>query len=218
MADVLEKQLLAATQIIEQQVDTEIENMEKMDEDDFEVLRRKRLEHLKKAQQQKDEWLQIGHGTYEELADEKEFFSACKKSKNMVCHFYRNSTFFCKVVDKHLTTLAPKHIETRFVKIDAERCLFLVERLRIKVMPTICLVRDGKTVDYIVGLDDLGGREDFPTEMLEWRIAQANVINYSGDLMSPPVAGKAGKGSVLGKPSKKTIRGKTEDDDDSDDE
>lgn len=97
MENVLEQQLLAATQMIEQQVDAEIENLEKMDEDDFEMLRRKRLESLKKSQHQKDEWLQNGHGKYEEIADEKEFFSACKKSKNMVCHFYRNSTFYCKV-------------------------------------------------------------------------------------------------------------------------
>ena len=97
MANAIEQQLLAATQMIEQQVDAEIQNLEKMDEDDFEALRRKRLEGLKKAQLQKDEWLQNGHGKYEEVADEKEFFNACKKSKNMVCHFYRDSTFYCKV-------------------------------------------------------------------------------------------------------------------------
>lgn len=117
-----------------------------------------------------------------------------------------------------MAALAPKHIETRFVKIDAERSKFLVERLRIKVMPTVCLVKDGKTVDYIVGLDDLGGKEDFPTEMMEWRIAQAGVINYSGDLLTPPVAGAAAKKAAISKASKKTIRGKVDDDDDDDDD
>lgn len=218
MENAIEQQLLAATQMIEQQVDAEIQNLDKMDEDDFEALRRKRLEGLKKAQHQKDEWLQNGHGKYEEIGDEKEFFSACKKSKNMVCHFYRNSTFYCKIIDKHLTALAAKHLETRFVKIDAERSKFLSERLRIKVMPTVCLVKDGKTVDYVVGLDDLGGKEDFPTEMMEWRIAQAGVINYSGDLSTPPVAGAAAKKTAITKASKKTIRGKVDDDDDDDDD
>lgn len=114
--------------------------------------------------------------------------------------------------------MAAKHIETRFVKIDAERSKFLVDRLRIKVMPTVCLVKDGKTVDYIVGLDDLGGKEDFSTEVMEWRIAQADVINYSGDLLTPPVAGAAAKKAAVSKASKKIIRGKVDDDDDDDDD
>lgn len=36
------------------------------------------------------------------------------------------------------------------------------------------------------GFDDLGGRDDFPTEMLEWRLGCAAVINYSGNLLEAP--------------------------------
>ena len=216
LQEAMGNQLLQATQIMEQQVDAEINRLDHMEEDDFEQLRRKRMMQLKKAQEQKQEWLAQGHGKYEEIADEKEFFDVSKKSKNMVCHFYRDSTFRCKIIDKHLNILAPKHIETKFVKINAEKCPFLVERLRIKVMPTICIAKEGKTVDYIVGFDDLGGHDEFPTEMLEWRLGGADVINYSGDLMTPPIAGQLSKKSLLGPQKKKTIRGR--DDDDSDDD
>lgn len=186
MQNALEGQLLKATQVVEQQLDAEIERLDKFDEDDFEVLRQKRMDALKKSQQQKQEWMSQGHGKYSEVADEKEFFDACKKSKKVVCHFYRDSTFRCKIVDKHLEILAPKHLETKFIKIDAEKCKFLVDRLRIVVLPTICMAIEGKTQDYIVGFDDLGGKDEFPTEMLEWRLGRANVINYSGDLVNPP--------------------------------
>lgn len=186
MQNALEGQLLKATQVVEQQLDAEIERLDKFDEDDFEVLRQKRMDALKKSQQQKQEWMSQGHGKYSEVADEKEFFDACKKSKKVVCHFYRDSTFRCKIVDKHLEILAPKHLETKFIKIDAEKCKFLVDRLRIVVLPTICMAIEGKTQDYIVGFDDLGGKDEFPTEMLEWRLGRANVINYSGDLVTPP--------------------------------
>jgi len=222
MENVLEQQLLAATELIEKQVDAELEQLEKLDEDDLEALRLRRLQAMKSAEKRKQDWLSLGHGKYEELADESEFFAASKKSKNLVCHFYRDSTPTCKIVDKHLAALASKHVEARFVRINAERCHFLVERLRIKVMPTICLARDGKTVDYVVGLDDVGGREDFPMEMLEWRIAQSGVIEYSGDLLQPPVSmtGSTGlkglSGILAGKSKQKTIRGR--DDDDSDDD
>jgi hypothetical protein len=127
-----------------------------------------------------------GHGEYTELADEKEFFEVSKKSENIVVHFYRDSTERCKIVDKHLKILAPKHIETRFCKVNAEKCPFLTQRLRIKVIPTIALICDSKTKDFIVGFTDLGNCDDFSTDMLEWRLGQSAVINYTGDLMSPP--------------------------------
>jgi len=219
MENALEKQLLAATLAVEQQVDAEIERLEKAadDEDELEVLRRKRLESMKVAEKQRQEWLASGHGVYEELADESEFFAASKKSRFFVCHFFRSSTPRCKIVDKHLSLLAVRHVETRFSRMDAERAKFLVDRLRIKIMPTVCLAKDGKTVDYIAGFDDLGGIDDFSTEMLEWRIARAGVIEYSGDLLNPPLPGGAGaKPKILGHSTNKTIRGR-QDSDDSDD-
>jgi len=217
MENPLEKQLLAATLEVEKQVDAELERLEKAvdDEDELEVLRRKRLESMKSAQKQRQEWLASGHGVYEELADESEFFAASKKSRFFVCHFFRSSTPRCKIVDKHLALLAPRHVETRFARIDAERAKFLVDRLRIKIMPTICLAKDGKTVDYIAGFDDLGGIDEFSTETMEWRIARAGVIEYSGDLLNPPLPG-ATKPKLLGHGTKKTIRG-GQDSDDSDD-
>jgi len=84
-------------------------------------------------------------------------------------------------------------------------------------MPTICLAKDGKTVDYIAGFDDLGGIDDFSTEILEWRIARAGVIEYSGDLLNPPLPGST-KSKLLGHTTKKTIRGQDSDDSDDDDD
>lgn len=50
--------------------------------------------------------------------------------------------------------------------------------------------------------------------MMEWRIAQADVINYSGDLMTPPdqAGRKTTTTSIIGKPKVKTIRGGKQDD------
>ena len=58
----LSEQLAQAAKIVENQLDAEIERLDKMDEDDYEVLRQKRLMALKKAQTQKQEWLHMGHG------------------------------------------------------------------------------------------------------------------------------------------------------------
>jgi len=83
------------------------------------------------------------------------------------------------------------------------------------VIPTIALVKDSKTKDFIVGFTDLGNCDDFSTEMMEWRIAMAGVIEYAGDLMNPPDKKKKPK-NLFGVP-KKNIRGR-DDDSDIDDE
>lgn len=98
----------------------------------------------------------------------------------MVCHFYRNATERCQIFDMHLGKLAQAHPETRFVKIDAEKAPFLCERLRIIMLPTLALVVKGKVKDYIVGFDDLGGDDDFDTEVLEWRLGQSGMLDYTG--------------------------------------
>ncbi|KAJ8675830.1 hypothetical protein QAD02_011616 [Eretmocerus hayati] len=171
---------------VERQLDSEIEKLDNLNIDDIDKLREQRLKDMKKLQQQKQLWLTLGHGEYSELSEEKEFFETCKKSDKVVCHFYKNGTERCKIVDMHLNILCKKHIETKFVKLDVEKCPFLTGRLKIKVIPTIALVVDSKTKDYIIGFTDLGNCDDFSTEVLEWRIAQPGAINYNGDLMYPP--------------------------------
>lgn len=197
---------------VEEQVDSELSKLNELEEDDLERLKEKRLEALKKAQKQKQEWLSKGHGEYREIPSEKDFFGEVKESKKVVCHFYRDSTFRCKILDKHLSILAKKHVETKFLKLNVEKAPFLSERLRIKVIPTLALLIDGKTKDYVVGFTDLGNTDEFSTEMLEWRLGCADVISYSGNLMEPPTDTKRAV-TKFTKVEKKTIRGRGYDSD-----
>lgn len=64
------------------------------------------------------------------------------------------------------------------------------------------------------GFDELGGTDDFSTELLEWRLGCAAVINYTGNLLEPPVQG-CDKRQVTFH-SKKTIRDTAVDSSDSD--
>lgn len=209
MANMLENQLAAVTQVIEKQLDDQLDRFDNLDKDDLKVLREQRIREMKDLNQKKQEWLKNGHGNFTELADEKEFFEVSKKSPNIVCHFYRDSTERCRIVDMHLKILASKHVEAKFCKVNAEKSPFLTQRLRIKVIPTIALIKDSKTKDFIVGFTDLGNCDDFSTDMLEWRIAQSGAIDYKGDLMTPPDVKKK---TYINRP-KKTIRGGYDSDD-----
>ncbi|XP_029967473.1 thioredoxin domain-containing protein 9 [Salarias fasciatus] len=210
--DIIAKALEQSAKLVEEEVDAQLTKLNEMDEDDLERLKERRLEALKKAQKQKQEWLSKGHGEYTEISSERDFFTEVKENKNVVCHFYRSSTMRCKILDKHLAILAKKHLETKFIKLNAEKAPFLSERLRIKVLPTLALVLDGKTKDYVVGFTDLGNTDDFSTEVLEWRLGCASIINYSGSLLEPPTKTQR-SGSKFSRVEKKTIRGRGYDSD-----
>jgi hypothetical protein len=55
-----------------------------------------------------------------------------------------------QVLDKHLSILAKQHVETRFIKVHAEKAPFLTEKLRIVVLPTLAIVKNAKVEDYVV--------------------------------------------------------------------
>lgn len=56
--------LLEQTKLEEAKLDEEIKKLEHMDEDDYEVLRQKRLLALQKKARQEQDWRQLGHGRH----------------------------------------------------------------------------------------------------------------------------------------------------------
>ncbi|KAL1296093.1 hypothetical protein HN51_056854 [Arachis hypogaea] len=181
--EVIEKQVLTVVQAVEDKIDDEIAALDRLDADDLEALRERRLQQMKKMAEKRSRWISLGHGEYTEIPSEKDFFSVVKASERVVCHFYREN-WPCKVVDKHLSILAKQHIETRFVKINAEKSPFLAEKLKIIVLPTLALIKNAKVDDYVVGFDELGGTDEFSTEDLEERLAKAQVIFFEGESSS----------------------------------
>jgi hypothetical protein len=81
------------------------------------------------------------------------------------------------------------------------------------MLPTLALIRSEKTVDYLVGLDELGGRDDFSTETLRVRLAAAGVVNYEG---SAGGAGRGAGGGGGGAPPRSMRSGATRDEGDED--
>lgn len=129
---------------------------------------------LGRLEKNKETWLARGHGALSPTT-EKDFFKEMKGEERLVCLFYRASPA-CEVMEKHLRILAAGHIETKFIMIEAEKAPFLAERLKIWMLPTLAIVKNEKTTDYIVGLDDMGGVEDFDTGVLEGRLIDAGVL------------------------------------------
>ena len=174
--------ILAVAEQEEKKLDKQLKDIENLDEDDFEALRQRRRAQLQQKLRKEQDWKQLGHGVYTDLGtDPKDFFAAAKKSERMIVHFYRPTTARCEIVDAHFARLAPEHLESRFVKIDAEKSPFLVERLGIILMPTIVLIKDGKTEHSLRGFDELGGTDDFTTEDMAYVLSTHGVLNFDHD-------------------------------------
>lgn len=170
-----------------------LRRLENLQEDDLDKLRQRRMDEMKKMQvgsgacspvarllvlcrthvvllqSKRAEWMSKGHGEYQDIPGDKEFFAAMKGEERMVAHFYREN-WPCKVMDRHLEILCKKHLECRFIKINAEKCPFLVgewlslpctpdrtlaaahvprnlaERLNIWMLPTLALIKSEKTI------------------------------------------------------------------------
>lgn len=90
------------------------------------------------------------------------------------------------------------------------------------MLPTLAIIKHERTTDYVVGLDDMGGVEDFSTEVLRGRLAMLGAIF---DDAVGGGSGGGGKGGLDGnneeeESHQRTIRQggfkKTESDEDSD--
>eukprot|EP00826_Nyctotherus_ovalis_P058154 TRINITY_DN7976_c0_g1_i8.p1 TRINITY_DN7976_c0_g1~~TRINITY_DN7976_c0_g1_i8.p1 ORF type:complete len:231 (+),score=79.19 TRINITY_DN7976_c0_g1_i8:153-845(+) len=151
------------------------DDLDMEDDPEYQKYKAKRMTELKAAHEEAATNKAKGHGEYNEI-DESEFLSAVTKSKNVVCHFYHREFERCKIVDEHLKKICIEHIEAKFIKINAEKAPFFVGKLQIKVLPTIVCFIDGIAVDRVVGFEDLGGKDDFPTLVLVRRLVQAKVL------------------------------------------
>ncbi|KAM0012804.1 putative Thioredoxin-like superfamily [Helianthus debilis subsp. tardiflorus] len=89
--EIIEKQVLTVAKAVEDKIDDEIAALEKLDLDDIEVLRERRLQQMKKMAEKRSRWISLGHGEYSEIFSEKDFFTIVKASDRVVCHFYREN-------------------------------------------------------------------------------------------------------------------------------
>lgn len=170
----VEAAVVDAMQTVERQLDGhlhQMDNVDDMQDDQLEAIRQKRLNQLKKQAEDRARWRRNGHGTVHRVP-EKEFFSRSKGIPRMVAIFFRpGSSRYTEDFLEHITLIAQAHLETLFITIDAEKAPFLCDRLRIRVMPSLVLVKDGEIDQMLPGLDHLCSQNGaFSTNTIEKRL------------------------------------------------
>uniref|UniRef100_A0A7S3X2V3 Thioredoxin domain-containing protein n=1 Tax=Emiliania huxleyi TaxID=2903 RepID=A0A7S3X2V3_EMIHU len=145
------------------------------DDDEMQSLQEKRLAALKARFNAEKQHAAQGHGEYREIGEE-DFLTEVCGSLNVVVHFSHPEFFRCRVVDKHLRLLAPKYRGTKFLHLNAEKAPFFVRKLALTVLPAVLVFKDGVKGEQLFGFEDLGGKDDFRTEVLEHWLGMAGAI------------------------------------------
>lgn len=170
----------AASAIVERAVDDEIERLDNVmnDEQELAKLRKKRIAEMKQAQEKKGKWKSLGHGKLTELTDQKDFFQACQESERVVAIFTTPNSEHGATLSQHLEAVASKHQETRFLKLDAEKSPFLVEKLKIWMMPSTVLIKNEKCIHVLLGLQEISPSGQYDTWLVERVLFEHEMVSH----------------------------------------
>ncbi|XP_072963945.1 thioredoxin domain-containing protein PLP3B-like [Typha angustifolia] len=203
------KEVLAKGRSQATSTNEEVDLDELIDDPELEKLHAERVAALKKEVEKREVLKRQGHGEYREVS-EGDFLGEVTGSEKVICHFYHREFYRCKIMDKHLKALAPVHVATKFIKLDAENAPFFVTKLAIKTLPCVILFKNGIAFDRLVGFQDLGGKDDFTTRGLE------NLLKKKGIISERKGNGDDEDGSDDEDRRKRNVRSSTVQDSDSD--
>ena len=96
-------------------------------------------------------------------------------------HFAHPDFARCGVMDEHIRTLAMRHYEAKFARVDVRHTPFIVEKLKIKVLPCVIGFKDGLGVERVLGFEGLGsggrdGKDGFSIATLEKRLLWKGIL------------------------------------------
>lgn len=159
----------------DQDEDALIDQLE--NDDALDAYREQRLQQLHSEFTRAKQMRNDEHGSYAEIKDEKMLMDITTSTKLCVVHFWKSDFSRCHIMDSHLESLAPLHLDTRFVRINVEHAPFLVVKLKVQVLPCVIAFVDGVSTDRIVGFEGIGrGTDRFTTRELELRLLQSGVL------------------------------------------
>ncbi|GAA5992050.1 hypothetical protein JCM10908_000719 [Rhodotorula pacifica] len=199
--------------------DALLEELEAELDDDLDLggFREKRMMELQ-AQLERTRRMQEGdYGRYIEVKVEKDLIAKTAKEKRCVVHFFHRDFRRCKIMDGHLEKLAPKHLDTLFLKADVANVPFLVTKLAIKTLPCVIGFVGGTTKMKIVGFDELPGGDNFSTSVLEEGMRECGVFGEDRSLSSRNSALRSDESDFTQRPTIRQTRGTSDDELDLDD-
>ncbi|EOB06374.1 Phosducin-like protein 2, partial [Anas platyrhynchos] len=145
-------------------------------EDDFDEADRKAVEMYR--QQRLQEWKCLQrrqkYGELREISGQQYVKEVTNAPEDVwvIIHLYRTSIPMCLLVNEHLSQLARKFPEAKFVKAIVNSC---IEDYHDTCLPTILIYKSGEIKGRFIGVAECGGIY-LKVEELEWKLAEVGAI------------------------------------------
>lgn len=158
--------------------------LDEVDEDEeLTAIRQARIAQLKQQQSQHAINLSLGHGSLRTIT-ESEFLSECTgSSKFVIVHFYNDEFERCKIMDFHLKIVAKGHMEAKFLRLDANKAPFFVNKFRIRTLPSLFVYEEGREIGRLTGFEGLSNNngqkpDEWHTGRLQEWLSKTGAIRY----------------------------------------
>ncbi|XP_050752403.1 phosducin-like protein 2 [Gymnogyps californianus] len=145
-------------------------------EDDFDEADRKAIEMYR--QQRLQEWKCLQrrqkYGELREICGEQYVKEVTNAPEDVwvIIHLYRSSIPMCLLVNEHLSLLARKFPEVKFLKAIVNSC---IQNYHDRCLPTILVYKTGEIKGRFIGVAECGGIY-LKVEELEWKLAEVGAI------------------------------------------
>ncbi|XP_052259043.1 phosducin-like protein 3 isoform X2 [Dreissena polymorpha] len=145
------------------------DNVDEEEERIFEQYRRQRLAEMHAAQQRSK------FGEVREISKSDWVTEVNKAGEGIwvVIHVYKEGIPLCKLLNQHLSNLAQKFPETKFLRSVSSLC---IPNYPDKNLPTIFVYKEGEMKKQFVGPLAFGGM-NLKKDELEWMLSQTGAIN-----------------------------------------
>nr|XP_006001442.1 PREDICTED: phosducin-like protein 2 [Latimeria chalumnae] len=139
-----------------------------MEKKESKIQREKRMEEWKSLQMKKK------FGELTEIPGNQYVQEVTNAGEGIwvVLHLYRPGIPVCCLINHHLSLLARKFPETKFLKVIANAC---IPNYPDRHLPTIFVYYQGQIKGKLIGENDCGGT-NLKIEELEWKLAEAGAI------------------------------------------
>jgi hypothetical protein len=175
----VEVAVLGAVQQVEQQLDSELQQLESLQDDDIEAIRKRRIAEMRNKAENEALWRRRGHGALAHI-EEKEFFQHCKETNRVIVYVTRpGTTRYAQDVQDHLARVAERHVETYFAVLNADKSPFLCEKFQLRVMPSVLLVKNHVVDKVLHGLEAFTVDEKFSTAGIERRLFDLEIVTHT---------------------------------------
>ncbi|PWY70160.1 putative NTP binding protein [Aspergillus heteromorphus CBS 117.55] len=118
---------------------------------------------------------------YPTLTSDQALLDFTTHTHRCVIHFAHPDFARCGTMDEHIRALAVRHYEVRFARVDVRDTPFVVDKLKVRVLPCVIGFKDGVGVERITGFEGLGsggrdGTDRFSTATLEKRLIWKGIL------------------------------------------